>query len=198
MEKARAVCRAAFAGRSFDFAIASGFACALTAAAVGDLLIGTEVVLGGARNGQADADQVLACSPHLVALALRSARDAGLVARQGRLVTVPHVIGRAREKREVAAGAEAIGLDMESAAVCEVAIAKGVPVLVARAVSDLLDEDLPLNFNHFLQPGGWTRGVIACLTHPSALLGLNRLRVQAGVGAARLTCFFGRFLDDLE
>lgn len=197
IEAAQGVCRRAFAGQSFDLAVSSGFACALTAADVGDLLIGTEVLLGGYPDGQTASDRVLRCSPDLAAAAARAAQGAGLVARSGRLVTVPHVLCRAYEKREVAASAGAIGLDMESAAICEVAIEQGVPVVVARTVSDLVDEDLPVDFNLFLDRSGWTRGVLSCLTHPAAWSGLNRLRVQAGVSAERLTRFFGPFLDEL-
>jgi adenosylhomocysteine nucleosidase len=197
-DKARAASSVTLAGQPFDLAVVTGFAGALTSAALGDLLIATEVVARGARDGESEVGPVRACSSHLAALALRSAQRAGLVAHMGRLVTVPCVVARSQEKRELAAGVEAIGLDMESAALCEVAHAHNVPVLVVRVVSDLLDEDLPLDFNLFLRPSGWPRGAIACLTHPSTLLGLNRLRVQARLGAARLTAFFGRFLDDLE
>ena len=196
-EAAQGVCRRAFASRSFDLAVSSGFACALTAADVGDLLIGTEVLLGRGPDGQAAPDRVLRCSPELAAAAVRAAQGAGLVARSGRFVTVPHVLRSGHEKRQVARNAGAIGLDMESAAVCEVAIGQGVPVLVARTVSDLVDEDLPLDFNLFLGRWGWTRGVLSCMTHPRAWSGVNRLRVQAGVGAERLTRFFGPFLDEL-
>lgn len=197
-DKARTASRAALAGRSFDLAVVTGFTGALTPAAVGDLLIATEVVACPSWDGDAGFGPALACSPHVAALALCSARSAGLAARTGRFVTVPWVVSRSRDKRELAARAEAIGLDMESAAVCEAAQAEGVPVLVVRAVSDLLDEDLPLDFNCFLRPGDWARGAVACLTHPAALVGLNRLRGQARLGAARLTAFFGRFFDDLE
>jgi adenosylhomocysteine nucleosidase len=64
-------------------------------------------------------------------------------------------------------------------------------------VSDLLDEDLPLDFNLFLTPDGWPKGALACLTHPSRLLGLKRVRAQATLATERLTRFFERFLDDV-
>ena len=34
-----------------------------------------------------------------------------------------------------------------------------IPFAVIRAVSDLLDEDLPLDFNLFLTPSDWSKGI---------------------------------------
>jgi adenosylhomocysteine nucleosidase len=76
---------------------------------------------------------------------------------------------------------------MESAAVASEAKAAQVPFLIVRSVSDLLLEELPLDFNLFLRPTGWVKGVGALLAHPSSLLGLNRLRRQSAVAAAALT-----------
>jgi len=73
-----------------------------------------------------------------------------------------------------------------------------VPVLVARAVSDVLEEDLPLDFNQFIGQGGWIRGAVECMTHPTALWGLNRMRRQAMIGGDQLTRFFVKFFDELH
>ena len=72
-----------------------------------------------------------------------------------------------------------------------------IPVAVIRAVSDLLDEDLPLDFNLFLTPSDWSKGVWSCITRPSNLFGLGRMRVQMGVASKRLTLIFERVLDEL-
>jgi hypothetical protein len=86
---------------------------------------------------------------------------------------------------------------MESAAICASGESTGTSVLVVRAVSDLLEEDLALDFNQFLGPTGWIRGMLQCTTHPGTLWGLNRLRRQAVIGADRLTRFFVQFFDEL-
>ncbi len=198
MKKAEDVCKNVFARQRFDLVVASGFACALTSAEIGDLLIGTEVRLHGGCAAKPSSGPWLSCSGDMGAVAARAAQGIGLAVHSGRFVTVPRVLCRAVEKREVAASTGAIGLDMESAAVCAAAIEQQVPVLVARTASDLLDEDLPVDFNRFLGRSGWTRGVLTCVAHPTCLVGLNRLRIQAAIGAKQLTGFFRRFLDELQ
>jgi adenosylhomocysteine nucleosidase len=57
----------------------------------------------------------------------------------------------------------------------------------------LVDEDLPVDFNLFLRPGGWSAGIVSLL-RPVSLVGLWRLRSQASLAARQLTVFFARFL----
>jgi len=134
------------------------------------------------------------CSREVVALATEVAHLSGLPTHAGRYVTVPRILFRAAETRVVAERTGAIAADMESAAICAEGESRGIPVLVARTVSDLLDEDLPLDFNLFLGPAGWARGIMHTLAHPASLGGLNRMRVQGKIAAERLTQFFCRFL----
>jgi adenosylhomocysteine nucleosidase len=68
-----------------------------------------------------------------------------------------------------------------------------VPFVIVRAASDLLDEDLPLDFNLFLRPTGWVKGIALVLTSPTSLRGLSRLRRQSLVAAESLTAFFRRY-----
>ncbi len=196
--KADAVCRKVFASHPLDLAVSCGFACALTAADIGELLIGTDVIMYQATANPPAAGRVIPCAEHLTAAAVRAAPAAGLPARAGRFVTVPRVVWRAQDKREIAAGTGAVGLDMESAAVGAAALERNIPFAIVRAVSDLLDEDLPFDFNLWLSPTGWARGTLTCLARPSSLIALNRLRAQTALASERMTRFWGRFLDDLE
>jgi adenosylhomocysteine nucleosidase len=86
---------------------------------------------------------------------------------------------------------------MESAVIGAEAAERRIPFAVIRAVSDLLDEDLPLDFNLFLTPSDWSKGIWSCITRPSNLFGLGRMRVQMGVASKRLTLIFERVLDEL-
>lgn len=65
--------------------------------------------------------------------------------RRGRLVSIPRVAGSAAEKRELAdrLGADALAIDLETAALAEVTHRHGVPYLVLRSVSDTVDESMP-------------------------------------------------------
>jgi adenosylhomocysteine nucleosidase len=190
-----AVCRDVLGSQRLEAAVASGFACALGPYAIGTILIGTDVIRQDQRTGP--PAEALPCAEELRGLALEAAAAAGVEARAGRIVTVPHVLWEAADKRRVAAASGAIGADMESAAVGAAARERHIPFVVIRGVSDLMDEDLPFDFNEYLQ-GGWRRAAAACLARPSRLAGLNRLRRQAAVASERMTRFYGAFLDALD
>jgi adenosylhomocysteine nucleosidase len=201
--RAGAVCREALAAQPFDLVVSSGFACALTPSRIGDLLVGTDVIMpeGAAPFARTEA---VSCGERPRAVAIHAARGAGLALHEGRFVTLSRVLWRAEEKRRVADATGAVGLDMESAALGSAAVDRQVPFAIVRAASDLLDEDLPLDFNLFLRPSsgigmiGWLRGAGQCLARPSRLAGLNRLRRQSAVASERMTRFFERFLDEFE
>ncbi len=178
-ETVRAVC----GEQRFTLMVSTGFACALQKADIGDVLLGTEVVME--KDGA--AGPTIYCTPELVERMTDVLRREGLAVLPGRFVTVPNVLCRAADKRAVAQRQSAVGLDMESAALGAAAREQGIPFAIVRTVSDLLEEDLPLDFNLFLRPSGWMSGVVSCLAHPSSLIGLNRLRVQSRRAGERLT-----------
>ena len=68
-------------------------------------------------------------------------------------------------------------------------------MVIVRTVSDLVDEDLPLDFNLFLRPTGWINGMQALIRRPSSFAGLNRLRKQSRVAGDRLTEWFQRYAE---
>ena len=169
----------------------TGFACALGPSGIGDVLIGTQVIL---ENG-ARAEAPVSCAPAMIDWVKAVVHAHGLPMRHGGFVTVPRVLCLAEEKREIARRAGGIGLDMESAALGLVASEHRIPFAIVRTVSDLVDESLPLDFNLFLRPSGWAKGVFACLAHPRVLIGLNRLRVQSQVAGAQLTALYRACAD---
>ncbi|MEE8494793.1 MAG: hypothetical protein V3S25_12175 [Nitrospirales bacterium] len=197
VENSSAVCRTALASQDFDLAVSSGFACALIPSQIGDLLIGTRVVSHDRRVRPPDAGGSVTCTTSVMQAACEAAARAEVPARLGLFVTVPHVVWRAQEKHEIQAACGAVGLDMESFQVGKAAQERHVPFVVVRAVSDLLEEDLPMDFNQFLTPAGWLPGAAACLRYPSSLVGLGRLRAQCTTAATRMTSFFREFAEDL-
>ena len=139
-------------------------------------------------------DRVL-CDGAVRAGLLIVAQDAGLVARVGTVVSSRTVVWQAKEKHRLQRLTDATGLDMESAAVAEMAQERGLPMAIVRTVSDLADEDLPLDFNLFLRPTGWIKGMQALISSPSSLVGLNRLRKQSRVAADQLTEWFQHYAE---
>ncbi|HJR76171.1 MAG TPA: hypothetical protein VJ805_04325 [Nitrospiraceae bacterium] len=188
---AEAAGRAILAAMPLSAIISTGFACALNDAQVGDLLLGTEVL------GDPGRHEPLVCAAQWTARAVQISKEAGIRAAAGRFVCRTRVLCRGEEKRALAAASGAIALDMESAALAMVARDAAIPFAIVRAVSDRRDEDLPLDFNLFLRPTGWIAGAISCLSHPSSLAGLSRLRTQSRIAATHLTRFHERYLDAL-
>jgi adenosylhomocysteine nucleosidase len=174
-QRAHAAARDVLSQQTFSLAISSGFACALAPAAIGDILIGTR-----AATIRAGDERQRWCT-------MFNGNEALVCATFGCFISADRIIYRAAEKVALAERTHATGLDMESAALASEAKAARVPFLIVRSVSDLLMEELPLDFNLFLRPTGWVKGVGALLAHPSSLLGLNRLRRQSVVAAAALT-----------
>jgi adenosylhomocysteine nucleosidase len=192
---ASTVARKVLKAQPMSLVMSTGFACALVPAQVGDLIVGTEV-----SSVQTDgtwtmgSDRVL-CDEVVSADVLLVAQDAGLVARVGTVVSSGTVVWQAEEKRRLRNVTDATGLDMESAALATAAQERGLPMVIVRTVSDLADEDLPLDFNLFLRPTGWVKGMQALIGHPSSLVGLNRLRKQSRVAADRLTEWFQHYAE---
>jgi len=192
LEKAGQTASLLLGHQPFALAVSTGFACALIKAEIGSLLIGRDVVLAGTQGSENErAIEV----PGLEREAVLALVD-GVVPPNhvGRFASTDRIIGSASEKESLARTTGAIGLDMESSALAVAAQRTRVPFVIVRAVSDLLDEDLPLDFNHFLRPTDWVRGILSVLGTPSSLLSLGRLRRQSLTAAKNLTAFFQRYV----
>jgi adenosylhomocysteine nucleosidase len=181
--------------QAMSLVMSTGFACALVPAQVGDLIVGTAVSSVYVEGTWRTRDDRVLCDGAVRAGLLIVAQDAGIVVRVGAVVSSETVVWRAEEKRRLHQLTDATGLDMESAAVAAVAQEQGVPMAIVRTVSDLVDEDLPLDFNLFLRPTGWIKGMRALIGRPSSVVGLNRLRKQSRVAADRLTEWFQRYAE---
>jgi len=181
---ARAVlnrCRAALV-------VSTGFAGALLpAAAVGDVIVATTVVGAKFDGVWTQVGPAITCDSSVRQVVHAAAAEMNLTVHSGPVLSVPTIVCRAVDKLQVSRLTGTIAIDMESAAIAEVASAQGVPFGVVRTVSDVVDEDLPLDFNAFLKPWGWMRGIGAVLLSPGSLVALNRLRLQSRLAAKRLT-----------
>ncbi len=195
LENAKQAAARVLAHQPFCLAVSTGFACALIDVGVGALLAGYDVVLASGQDADAlSMPGMPGAERETVVGFVKHAEPPGYI---GRFVSTDHVVGSAAEKRQFADVTGAIGLDMESAALADEAQRAKVPFVVVRVASDLMDEDLPLDFNLFLRPTGWLKGVAAIVGRPSSLTGLRRLHRQSREAARNLTTFFQRYAADM-
>ena len=160
-----------------------GFAGALSPSLqVGDLVIGRQV-----RDSKGSPDA------KLLSAAKRVQIDAPVhfcVA-----LTSHEILWQAESKRALAdsLGANEIGfVDMESTAIAGVCARRGVPFLIARSITDRLDEDLPLDLNQYRDCDGRVdpaKVVKAALLRPAAFKGLLELRKRSRLCADRMAEF---------
>jgi nucleoside phosphorylase len=182
--RARAV-RAVLERERPDVCIAAGLAGALSAdLARGTIVVPREIVSGEAEDADGASQRA---DRRLVQHA--EGRGARVVPA---LVSTDRVLVRAADKAAWAPRAAIV--DMESRRVLEAAAALGIPAAAIRAISDVADEDLPLDFNRVLTADGRVkRGALAAalISRPWRLGSL----VRFGRDSVRAAAALGAFLD---
>lgn len=195
-DKARIVAQQLLDGASWDVMISTGFAGALDTCPIGSVLIGKEVLCGPSPTSRPSiTPQRIVCHPDWVQLALSLSWIGQEPLRAGRFVSVDHVITHSVAKHELKASTGAVGVDMESAAIGEVAQGHGQSFLIARAISDGVNENLPVDFNLFLKPSGWFSGVMHIMTTPRSWKGFLDLYRHSKQASLQLTQFFEEFFS---
>jgi len=122
----------------------------------------------------------------------------------GVTVTVDEILCQAEEKQRLAKtlGPDEIAcVDMESSAVARVCVARGVPFLIARAITDLFSEDLPLDFNRSRGQDGKVRSwkvIAAALGRPSSIKGLRELQRRSAICSENLAALVRRLAADID
>jgi len=84
--------------------------------------------------------QAFPCASEWVAAALACAREQNVPAIEGRLVTGDQAVFSTAQRDWLRRTFDALAVDMESAAIAQVAAAHNVPLLVLRALSDYADD----------------------------------------------------------
>jgi adenosylhomocysteine nucleosidase len=168
-----------------DICISSGLAGALHLKyQIGDIL--------AARDVQAVSwNRVVASDPKMIQLA---EEHGAKVVRS--FYTADHVIGLASEKLELGKVADAV--EMESGEVLYEAAAFGAKGIAIRAISDAVDEDLPLDFNKVMTPTGAVsvpRILGEVVRHPMSARALMRFGKQSRLAAEKLGIFLDRYLE---
>jgi adenosylhomocysteine nucleosidase len=156
-----------------------------------DVLAARTVSSSGAQGSR--ESRVIECDPSLVALAgEHGARIAGRVHTAGR------VISTAGEKQKL--GAEADAVEMESFEVVKESMEYGVRSVVIRAISDTVEEDLPLDMDRILTDDGRvsrSRVLGQLARRPWALPGLLRLGARSKRAAEALASFLDSYVTAL-
>jgi adenosylhomocysteine nucleosidase len=115
---------------------------------------------------------------------------------RGRLLTVDRIICLSEEKRQLGMQHQALAVDMESYAVAEVCRQREVPLLVVRAISDTVDDELPPDIGRLLSQksfaGQLGAAVGSVFRRPSAAKDLFNLHQTALEASGRLAKFFAQ------
>jgi adenosylhomocysteine nucleosidase len=116
---------------------------------------------------------------------------------RGRLLTTDRIIRLSDEKRRLGAQHQALAVDMESFAVAEVCQARAVPILVVRAISDAVNDELPPDIGRLLSrktfAGQLGAAVGSVFRRPGAVKDLFHLHQAALECSARLAKFLAAF-----
>jgi nucleoside phosphorylase len=179
-------------GEVLDLCITTGFAGALRPEhQVADVLAAREIV---ADEKRAKRSAIKIKSTERL---LRIAANCGakLV---DRFYSSPSLIGKAQDKAALRDIADAV--EMESFEVLSEALAWMSEGIAVRAISDMVDEDLPLDFDQMTTEKGelsMARLAGQIVRHPSAIPGLIRLGKRSGEAARRLADFLDSYVAAL-
>ena len=111
---------------------------------------------------------------------------------------VDHVLVRSSEKCELSAKADAV--EMESGDIMLEAVAFGAKVIAIRAISDAVEEDLPLDFNRVTSESGElsiTKVLAQAAAHPGSIPKLIRFGWQSRSAAERLAIVLDACIQNL-
>lgn len=188
------MCHVALAGQEWDLVVSSGFAGGLSSAPVGSIVVADHVLMDSSNQVSDQSAVPIACDVGFRDQASRVGRTIDHNTQVGLIVTVQNIICRAVEKQTLTERTGAIALDMEGAAVGQAAASHGIPFMMVRTLSDVRDEDLPVDFNVFLRPWGWIRGLATVFATPRCWGGFVRMRSQMIQASRQITKFFEEFL----
>ncbi|MCP4253247.1 MAG: 5'-methylthioadenosine/S-adenosylhomocysteine nucleosidase [Candidatus Scalindua sp.] len=171
---------------------------------VGDLVVAERVSYS--RQGDFDGEELqfesdFACKEEIVQLARQCSNEPETKIHFGNLLTVDKVISKASTKRRIGEQNSFLAVEMESAAVAEVALEKGVGFAAIRSISDDIDDDLHLDYDNMISDEGKVKvGSIALsvLKNPQKLALLSRLNKQTRSASKSLACFMTKLIPLID
>ncbi len=171
---------------------------------VGDVVVAERV--GYTRQEDFDEEKLqleadFACKEEIVELAREFKHDPELKLHFGNLLTVDKVISQSSTKRRIGVQNSFLAVEMESAAVAEVAYKKGVEFAAIRSISDDIDDDLHLDYDNMISDEGKVKvtGIaLNVLRNPQTLALLSRLNKQTKRAAKRLAYFMTKLVPLID
>ncbi len=171
---------------------------------VGDVVVAERV--GYTRQEDFDGEELkleadYACKDEIVELARQFNNDPESKLHFGNLLTVDKVISRASTKRRIGEQNSFLAVEMESAAVADVACRMGIKFAAIRSISDDIDDDLHLDYDNMISDEGKvkvTNIALSVLKNPQKLALLSRLNKQTKSAAKRLACFMTKLVPLMD
>ncbi len=199
-EKAQTIASQILTDSFWDVVISTGFAGDLQAESIGSVLIGQEVFFDQSLASPLSKNlQLISCHPDWVKIALSVSGTKGApVLRTGRFVSVDRVLTHSVDKAKLHERTGAVAVDMESAAIGDVAEKHEVPFLIIRTISDGAKDDLPVDFNLFLKPSGWFSGILHLMSTPTSWKALFILYRHSKYASLELTRYFEKFFSTVS
>jgi len=171
---------------------------------VGDLVVAERVGYSGQSDFDGEELQLesdFACKEEVVQLARQFSNDPESKMHFGNLLTVDKVINQASTKKRIGEQNSFLAVEMESAAVAEVAMEKGVEFAAIRSISDDIDDDLQLDYDNVISDEGKVKvGSIALsvLKNPQKLALLSRLNKQTRSASKSLANFMTKLIPLID
>ena len=171
---------------------------------VGDLVVAENV--GYSKQSDFDCEKLqlesdFVCKKEIVRLARQCSKDLESKLHFGNLLTVDKVISQASTKRKIGEHDSFLAVEMESAAVAEVAYEKGVAFAAIRSISDDIEDDLHLDYDNIISDEGKvkvTSIALGVLKNPQSLALLSRLNKQTKTAAKSLAYFMSKLIPLID
>ena len=177
-------------GDSIGLCISSGLAGALrTDYSIGQILAANAVV--PENPGAGSESGAIPASGALISFAVECGATAA-----GRFYTAERVVSRAEEKRLLGRTADAV--EMESFEIMSAAADSGIPAVAIRAISDSVDEDMPIDMTDIFTDEGqisMPRVLAQAAKNPQSIAGLMRLGRNSKVAAEAIAGFLDHYVS---
>ena len=187
--------------RKVDLLISAGVAGGIRAGIhVGDLIVAERV--GYTRQNQFDGDELqiesdYVCKQEVVQSAKLLSNDLDMRFHFGNMLTVDKVISLASTKKKIGEQTPFLAVEMESAAVAEVAGRRGVEFAAIRSISDDIEDDLHFDYDSIMSDEGKvkvTSVALEVMKNPQKLALLSRLNKQTKRAARNLAFFMSKLI----